>query len=200
MRYSENVQQILELKPDYMGFIFYKKSPRYVGDGWDGPGKGFPVTTKKIGVFVDEPADDIRLLADQYRFDYLQLHGHESPHYCKELKEEGYNLIKTVSLKKIDDLEVLGEFEPWVKYFLFDTPSKKYGGTGTTFDWSLLAAYNHKVPIFLSGGISLENLIEVKTLKGLNLEAIDVNSRFEVRPAWKDPALLAQLKNQIEEL
>jgi phosphoribosylanthranilate isomerase len=200
MRYAENIQQVLELEPDYMGFIFYNMSPRYVGDLWDGPGEEFPATTKKVGVFVNESSKRIRALAERYQLDHLQLHGHETPQYCQELFENGYTLIKVMSLKVEEDLDNLKNYKRWVKYFLFDTPSKQFGGTGNTFDWSLLEQYHNEVPIFLSGGISLDNLSNVKKLKELNLEAIDVNSRFEIRPGWKDPAMLERLKNQIQEL
>ncbi len=200
MKYEENIKQIFELKPDYMGFIFYKKSPRYVGDNWAGPGKDFPVTTKKVGVFVNETFKNLRALNDQFQFDYLQLHGDETPEYCKELAEDGLALIKAMSISEIKDLKQLNHYKPWVKYFLFDTPSSNYGGTGTVFDWSLLQQYDNELPVFLSGGLSLDNINEVGNMKNLNLQAIDVNSRFETRPGWKDPAMLENLKNQIQEL
>jgi len=200
MKHAENIQKVLELKPDYMGFIFYKESPRYVGDRWSGPGKDFPVTTKKVGVFVNESLKNLRTLNERFQFDYLQLHGHESPQYCKELCQDNLTLIKAVSLKTDEELKNLADFKPWVKYFLFDTPSSKYGGTGTVFDWSVLKEYDNEVPLFLSGGISLDNFMDVKELKGLNLEAIDVNSKFETHPGCKDPLKLERLKNKIKEL
>ena len=200
MKHAENIKQVLELGPDYMGFIFYNKSPRYVGEQWDGPGRDFPLTTKKVGVFVNESLQTIRLLADRYQFDYLQLHGHETPEYCRELRQDNFTLIKAVALNEDDELNTLEDYQPWIKYFLFDTPSNQFGGTGSTFDWSVLKEYDHEVPFFLGGGISLNNIREVQKLNELNLHAIDVNSRFETRPGWKDPVMLENLKNQIQEL
>lgn len=200
MKDAGNIAQVLKLEPDYMGFIFYKKSPRYVGDDWAGPGKDFPDSTKKVGVFVNEPLQKIRALASRFQFDYLQLHGDETPQYCKELAEEGFAVIKATGISEVKDLQHLNDYQPWVTYFLFDTPSSQFGGTGIPFDWSLLQQYNNEVPVFLSGGLSLDNIKEVHKIKDLNLTAIDVNSRFETQPGWKDLTMLTRLKNQIEEL
>jgi len=200
MKEKDNIQQVLDLAPDFMGFIFYKKSPRYVGDQWPGPGLQFPASTKKVGVFVNESLAKLDELTDRFQLDYIQLHGDETPEYCRVLSMEKRPIIKAVSINTQENLDLIEEYKPWVKYFLFDTPSEKYGGTGRVFDWSSLNDYDNEVPIFLSGGISGDNIHKVKNLTGLNLAAIDVNSRFEIAPGLKDVSMLAQLKKQISEL
>lgn len=200
MKAPDNIAGALKLQPDYMGFIFYKKSPRYVGSDWQGPEANFPKTTAKVGVFVNEELESLRLLADQYRLDYLQLHGGESPEYCQELSEAGYRLIKAVGLRTEADLERLSKYDKCVEYLLFDTPSQQYGGTGKTFDWSLLESYEGKQPFFLSGGLSTENVQAVSTLRHPGLWALDVNSRFETEPGIKDVARLKEFKEQLQKL
>ena len=185
MREQGNIQQVLELAPDFMGFIFYKKSPRYVGDHWQGPGSNFPVNTKKVGVFVNESLAQVKSIADRFQLDYIQLHGDETPEYCSVLSRQNRPIIKAVSINTQDDLLLIEEYNSSVKYILFDTPSEKYGGTGKVFDWSYLEEYDNKVPIFLSGGISVDNIQKIKHLSTLNLAVIDVNSRFEIAPGLK---------------
>jgi phosphoribosylanthranilate isomerase len=200
MRDPQNITKVLELSPDFMGFIFYEKSPRYVGHTWEGPGLDFPKETKKVGVFVNEKPGKILQLADQYGISWIQLHGHESPEACQQLKHQGYSLIKAVSINHSDDFKRLSAYKPWVNYFLFDTPGTNYGGTGRTFDWSLLNSYDNQLPIFLSGGLSLENIEGVVELKKMKLEVLDVNSRFEITPGIKDYNMLKKLKEQINKL
>jgi phosphoribosylanthranilate isomerase len=200
MREQGNIQQVLELAPDFMGFIFFKKSPRYVGDHWQGPGSDFPVNTKKVGVFVNESLAQVKSIADRFQLDYIQLHGDETPEYCSVLSRQNRPIIKAVSINTQDDLLLIEEYNSSVKYILFDTPREKYGGTGKVFDWSYLEEYDNKVPIFLSGGISVDNIQKIKHLSTLNLAVIDVNSRFEIAPGLKDVSMLTQLKKQLSEL
>ena len=165
-----------------------------------GPGYDFPEETKKVGVFVNENPHRMAQLADQYGIRWLQLHGHESPEDCQQLSDLGYSIIKAVSINHSDDFKQLSAFKPWVTYFLFDTPGTNYGGTGRAFDWSLLESYDNQLPIFLSGGLSLENIEDVAQLKDMKLEVLDVNSRFEITPGIKDYNLLKKLKEQIKKL
>jgi len=200
MRIRDNIDRVLELQPDYMGFIFYKKSPRYVGMDWEGPGSGFPDSTAKVGVFVNAQQEEVTSMSAKYALRYLQLHGDESPEYCQELAGEGYRIIKALGLSDQSDLQRLDAYTPWVQYFLFDTPSRQYGGTGTTFDWSLLTSYNGERPFFLSGGLSTKNVLEVAALNHSGLWALDVNSRFETAPGLKDLDKLKEFKEQLKRL
>lgn len=200
MKEADNIARVLNLEPDYMGFIFYRKSPRYVGEDWAGPGNGFPGSTKKVGVFVNEEMDRVVELAAKYQLEYLQLHGHETPDYCRLLSQQGLAVIKVTNPANLKEVKRLDQFKPWVEFFLFDTPGKQFGGTGKSFDWSLLEHYDNQVPVFLSGGISLENVQKVAELTRLNLSAVDVNSCFETRPGFKDVTKLKELKNKLLQL
>jgi phosphoribosylanthranilate isomerase len=197
MKEPENMARVLELGPDYMGFIFYERSPRYVGNQWAGPAVDFPETTSKVGVFVNEQPETVKSLAKKYRLDYLQLHGQETPEYCRELSQAGHCLIKVLNPETIQSTGQMDAYKPWVDFFLFDTPGKQHGGSGQTFDWSLLRQYDNEVPVFLSGGISLDNIKMVSELEPLNLAALDINSRFETRPGLKDIAMLSAFKNKL---
>ena len=200
MKTPDNIAGVLQLRPDYMGFIFYKKSSRYVGVDWPGPGSDFPETTAKVGVFVNEELEQLKLLADRYRLDYLQLHGDETPEYCRIVSKAGYQIIKAVGLRTDADHGRLAEYSQYVEYFLFDTPSQQYGGTGKTFDWSLLETYIGQRPFFLSGGLSTENVQAVSTLRHPDLWALDVNSRFETEPGIKNIVRLKEFKEQLQKL
>ena len=200
MKYQDNIQEVLDLQPDYMGFIFYRKSPRYVGDEWEGPGAEFPANTQKVGVFVNEPIDKVVEKAERFGLDLLQLHGNESPEYCRELEGLGYNLIKAIAVAHGADLDQGAGYLPWVRYFLLDTKSPSFGGSGQAFDWEILKDYPFELPMILSGGISLENVPQLKNLSDLNLAFIDVNSRFESAPGRKIYSRLSMLKQKLSEL
>ncbi len=200
MRDPENIAQVLELKPNFMGFIFYNKSPRYVGQQWVGPGPEFPSTTKKVGVFVNADLNQVKFLGYKYELDSLQLHGHETPEYCSNLFASGYEIIKAVSPDMVSDPEHIRAYKPWVHYLLFDTPSEQFGGTGHSFDWTLLAQYDNEIPVFLSGGIMIKSLDNISKLNKLNLASVDINSCFETRPGFKDINKLKEFKIKLEQL
>ncbi len=188
MKFLYNMKKVAQLKPDYMGFIFYEKSRRYMADTLTPEDlKGIPKRTKKVGVFVDASLEEVERQATTYQLDLLQLHGNESPEYCAALKEKGFLLIKVFSIgEDAFDFEPMKAYKPHVKYFLFDTKGKQPGGNGTTFDWSMLRKYDQEVPFFLSGGVGMENIDQLKALKYYNIHAVDVNSRFEIEPGLKD--------------
>lgn len=195
MKYTSNIQELIELSPDYMGFIFYPKSPRYIGDEiapeWM---DNLPDHIKKVGVFVNSTMTDLEKKAKAYRLDYIQLHGTETPEECKILKEKGYKIIKAFGVDESFDFVSCRSYKPFVEYFLFDTKSSSYGGSGKAFNWQLLENYPCKIPFFLSGGISGENMYELNKIAHPYLHAIDLNSKFEKKPGLKD---IHQLKSQI---
>ncbi|MEM9986812.1 MAG: phosphoribosylanthranilate isomerase, partial [Bacteroidota bacterium] len=141
---------------------------------------------------VDEDAHQIEDTARTYGLDYIQLHGNESPAQCKELQASGLQLIKVFSVANSFDFEVLKPYEEWVDFFLFDTKGKLPGGNGYTFDWEQMSNYPSEVPFFLSGGIGPEHRAVVKQLDLPKLYALDVNSKFEIRPGFKDVAKLKE--------
>lgn len=199
MTFPHNMRKVAQIKPDYLGFIFYEKSPRCMVDTLGREDlKQLPRRTQKVGVFVNASTKYMQQQAKTYGLNLLQLHGSESPAQCEELKKAGHQLVKVFSLGKEDfDFALLETYKPFVKYFLFDTKGKQPGGNGETFDWSLLRHYDQEVPFFLSGGVSLENVVLLKDLHYLNIHAIDVNSQFEVEPGLKDLDLLQKLKDQM---
>jgi len=200
MKFRHNMLKVAQMKPDYLGFIFYEKSPRYMPDTLNPKDlHQLPKRTQKVGVFVNASTGYIQQQAKAYRLDLLQLHGDESPEQCGELRKAGHRLIKVFGLGSENfDFSLLEKYKPYVQYFLFDTKGKQPGGNGETFDWSLLREYDQEIPFFLSGGISLDNVALLKGIPHLNIHAIDVNSRFEVEPGIKDINLVQKLKDKMK--
>src|SRR6476661_4955076 len=186
MRAPHNIAEILSLKPDWMGFIFYPKSKRFVQEIPEMPAS----EVKKIGVFVDHPQTELFAIASNNELDGLQLHGDETPEYVQQIRD-GFKgiLIKAISVDEHTDFGILQKYEPYVDYFLFDTKGAEKGGNGVRFDWNTLMNYTLQKPIILSGGIGLEDAAELKEFihtSALPIEVIDVNSRFEDAPGLKN--------------
>lgn len=185
MRDAKNIMQVAALRPDYMGFIFYEKSPRYVGRDFSIP-EEFPAYISRVGVFVNESTASMVEKATTHKLEYLQLHGHEPAKQCEELKKHGLKIIKVFSM---DDDMNFGDTQPYrevVDFFLFDTKGKYYGGNARTFNWSLLKKYDQQIPFFLSGGLTADNVATARELSGMNIHALDLNSGVEKEPAFKD--------------
>ncbi len=194
MRENSNILEVSLLCPDYMGFIFYPGTPRYVGENFKIP-DGFPSFTKKVGVFVNEDTERIRARVERYQLDLVQLHGNESVGQCQELKTRGIGVIKVFSVDDDMDFKVIKDYRDAVDFFLFDTKGKYYGGNAVSFNWDVLTRYDQSVPFFISGGITPENAGRIKMLKGLNLQAVDVNSGAEISPALKDVAKIEAIRS-----
>lgn len=199
LKFPHNLKKVAMLKPDYMGFIFYKKSRRYMEDTLAPQDlRTLPKKIKKVGVFVDADIDHVLRAAKAYRLDLLQLHGNESPEQCRLLKAEGFNIIKVFSIgEEAFDFTQLEPYKAHVHYFLFDTKGKQPGGNGITFDWSKLRQYDNEIPFFLSGGVSMDNIQQLSALAYFNLHAVDVNSQFEIEPGIKDINKLQRLKDKL---
>ncbi len=195
----DNISDVLALAPDYAGFVFYQKSPRYVGDDFAMP-KMANQNTSKVGVFVNETIDFIYNKISKYQLDFTQLHGSESPEFCEELRKMGVKIIKAFQVDKAFDFELLKKYDLVADYFLFDTKTKQYGGSGKSFDWSVLKNYAMKKKYFLSGGISIDNIGDLQKLDLTKIHAIDVNSKFESSPGSKKIPMLQKLKEQLQEL
>lgn len=181
MREAANIAALDELDPDYVGFIFYPKSSRFVQDV-----PTVETKAKRVGVFVNAKEAEVIDAARAYQLDLLQLHGDESVSYVKTLHEAGYSLMKVFSVTDELPLDKMKAYAPFVSFFLFDTKTPKYGGSGQKFNWSILEHYNLDKPFFLSGGIDLEDIERIKALELPQLYAVDINSRFEDRPAFKN--------------
>nr|WP_294926451.1 phosphoribosylanthranilate isomerase [uncultured Flavobacterium sp.] len=192
MKYPDNILEVGALLPDYMGFIFWEKSARY----FDGQIPELIKTIKKTGVFVNESVENIIEKIDKHDLQAVQLHGKESVEFCQNLKnniDDNIEIIKVFSVGDNFDFDVLKPFENACDYFLFDTKGKLPGGNGTTFDWKILENYDSDKPFFLSGGIGIEEIPTIKNLK-LPIYAIDVNSRFEIKPGLKNINLVRTIR------
>lgn len=187
MKFANNILEVSTLLPDYLGFIFYEKSSRY----FEGEIPEIPSSIKKVGVFVNEQYEEIKRKFKSYKLDLIQLHGDESPEFCKKLSDEKIKIIKAFSVDDHFDFQILERYEDVCDYFLFDTKGKLYGGNGTTFNWTILERYKSNRPLFLSGGIGIDELHKTKTLN-LPIHAIDVNSKFEIAPGLKNTQLCKQ--------
>ena len=195
MREAENIREVEALGIDLMGFIFWPKSGRYVSER---PAY-LPTNCKRVGVFVDEDIETVKRIAEDYALDYIQLHGHESPEYCAQLK--GLKLIKAFNIATTEDFKQTEPYTGIVDYFLFDTKGKSVGGNGEKFDWSVLSAYDGNTPFLLSGGIGPDDA-EVLTshfspLTSKKCVGIDLNSRFEIAPGLKDINKLKEFLNAL---
>ena len=198
MREPNNIAALSDLQPDYMGFIFWAPSSRYVNETTP----KLDQRIKKTGVFVDASVDYIQSSISTHQLQAVQLHGKETPNYCQLIQGFGVEVIKAFSVKNVFDFSTLEAYESSCDFFLFDTKGALPGGNGYTFDWSLLKEYPSQKPFFLSGGIGLENTQEIKELLNtdLPLYAIDVNSKFELAPGLKKIKDITQFKNKLYEL
>lgn len=217
MRDEANIRAVLKtipyaVKPAMLGFIFYERSPRFAEK------YGYAVSpdvvrslrksVQTIGVFVNAKRETILETVQRYDLCGVQLHGAETPSFCRDLGEElamlsgkmlsgntpnnKILLLKAFSIALESDFEDIPSYEGAVDYGLLDAKGLQYGGNGTTFDWSLLQKYEANIPFFLSGGIGNENVEDIKNLRHSQLIGVDVNSRFETAPALKNPAKLAE--------
>jgi phosphoribosylanthranilate isomerase len=197
MKYPENITQVAALQPDYLGFIFYKKSKRH----FDGIIPALPQTIKKVGVFVDASNDYINDKIKRYNLKTIQLHGDETPVFCRQFYNKNLEIIKVFSVGEQFDFKVLEKYETVVDYFLFDTKGAQKGGNGISFDWTLLDKYPSQKPYFLSGGIGLESVNDIKQFKKSPASkycyALDINSQFEDAPGQKNIEKLKAFKNAI---
>lgn len=216
MRDPENIRQVATTGIDWMGFIFYAKSPRRFGSVDSGQwtddslkktdsnhSSNYQLSTinrqlKKVGVFVNATPEYMMGTANLYKLDYLQLHGNESPDTCYALQKRGYAIIKAFSIASIDDLASITEYEGRADYFLFDTKCNGYGGSGRQFDWSILAAYNGNTPFLLSGGINPDSADAIVNFKHPRLAGIDLNSGFETEPGMKDAEKIKMFIDKIK--
>lgn len=196
MKDPENIQGLLSIRPDFIGFIFYPKSPRYVEGLDEDLILRIPLRIKKVGVFVNESLTKVLKTADQYGLEYIQLHGDEDLEFAKSLKSRGLKVIKVFRI--MDTLPISArKYEGVADYFLFDTATANYGGSGRHFDWNILRNYNLSTPFLLSGGVQITDLPRIKQFEINQLVGIDVNSRFEISPGMKKMELIKELKEAL---
>lgn len=185
LRDKENMEQVAALSPDYMGFIFYGLTPRFVGDMPVENLNNLPSTIIKTAVFVNESAENINTLIDKYKFNAIQLHGDESAAFCALFKGK-VTVIKAFGISDDFDFGQLYPYVDHIDYFLFDKKTSIYGGSGKVFEWEVLNKYDLDKLFFLSGGLSPDNLEGIKNITNPQFYGVDLNSRFEIEPAVKD--------------
>ena len=201
MKYRDNILEVIEYRPDYLGFIFYPGSPRYAGENMEDLSTiNIPATIKKTGVFVNEKQETIKQIASSVSLDMVQLHGSETVEDCIELKKSGLKVIKVFSVGEDFDFNQMEQYIDHVDYFLFDTKGKYHGGNSFPFDWEIIERYPFRIPFFLGGGIGLENIDLVKQISNPYLYALDANSRLEVSPGLKDSDKIKLFRRKFDKL
>ena len=195
---NQNVEKLVKLKPDYVGFIFYINSPRFAGKNTP----ALPDGIKKTGVFVNSQFEFIKKTIKKHSLQSVQLHGDETPDFCRLIKSLGVEVIKAINIIDNYDFKKLLPYQKFCNYFLFDTKGKLPGGNGYAFDWEILKDYTLNTPFFLSGGIGPEHVSKIKKLLKTNLPiyAIDINSKFETKPGFKKIEIIEDFKNKINGL
>ncbi len=195
MRNKTNIVELIQVQPDFIGFIFHEESSRNV---LVKPEVEIPKTIKKVGVFVDKTIDFILQKTKNFKLDYIQLHGKEAPQFCRKIKNKNLKVIKAFNIKEGFDFERLKKYEPTCELFLFDAFGKKAGGNGVVFDWKLLQNYKGKIPFLLSGGIDATMASEIRKIKHLKFIGIDINSGFEIEPALKNIKNIKTFYNELQ--
>lgn len=192
MREADNIRQVDGLAIDLIGFLFYEGSPRFSAHRPE----YLPLSTKRVGVFVNESETVIGEKIEEYGLHFVQLHGTESPDFCARIQSYGVGVIKAFPIGSTDDLPQTAGYTSCCDLFLFDTPTKAHGGSGLSFDWDLLRLYQGPIPFLLSGGIGPDDATRVSDFYHPLCRGIDINSRFEISPGLKNISLLKSfLKN-----
>ena len=187
----KQIQELISLKVDFLGFIFYERSPRFVLNYLSFKEISEIKHSGKVGVFVNESIKAIVEIASEAQLDIIQLHGDEDDRFILKLRQligENIQIIKVIRIgnQTAEELQKTINQQPLTNnYLLFDTDSQAFGGTGKTFDWNILNEIEIPIPYFLSGGISLENIHQLKSINHQPF-ALDINSKFEFEPGNKD--------------
>lgn len=195
MRYAQNIREVESLRPDMMGFMCWSGSKRYVSQK-----PGYLPDVCRVGVFVNPTADEVVLKVRELGLNRIQLHGTETPQLCRAIhKATGLPIMKAIQVAQASDFDVCSAFEraDGVDMFLFDTKCGGWGGSGQSFDWSLLDCYKGSKPFILAGGIGPGMEESIASIRHPQFYGIDLNSRFEIEPALKEISKLSLFINNI---
>lgn len=198
---TDQIHELISMKIDFLGFIFYEKSPRYVLNHLSLSEISGIKHSGKVGVFVNESVENIVAIAEDTALNYIQLHGDEEENFIDELRNKLNKEVKIIKVFRVGNEFGNLKFKVQnlksdVDYFLFDTDSKAFGGTGKTFNWQILNELEIPKPYFLSGGISPLNFNDIQNIRQQPF-ALDINSKFETEAGNKD---LEKIKNFYEKL
>ncbi|MGY6562458.1 MAG: phosphoribosylanthranilate isomerase [Luteibaculaceae bacterium] len=189
----ENLRELISFEPNYLGFIFYRKSKRYMAETLLPQHLNeVPKSIAKVGVFVDESIEKMLSTAATYNLQVIQLHGSEGPEICQKLKEQGLQVFKAIAVDSETNFNDFQTFSPYTDAFILDTKGPEKGGNGYSFSWEILNSYTLEVPFLLSGGIGNHNLKEAETLSQPFKIGYDINSKMETEPGLKCPQLVKQ--------
>ena len=214
----DQIQELVSLNTDFLGFIFYEKSPRFVLNQLSLEEISEINHQGKVGVFVNETVEKIVEISEKAKLNFIQLHGDEDEEFIKRLRQMLNENTKIIKVIRIGDdktnfeneIKKMSNLKSQISNLLFDTDSKAFGGTGKTFDWKILNEIEIPKPYYLSGGISLENIknlqnfvkvnmSENKTLTKLNTPfALDINSKFETEPGIKNLEKIKTFKSLLK--
>ena len=197
MKYPQNIETVSALNPDMMGFIFHPNSPRYVERLDSKALHSIPENILKIGVFVNQKFVDTYLMTERYKLDGVQLHGNETVEYCRSFKELKLKVLKSFPVSVASDFDNTKEYEGVCDYFLFDAKTPAFGGSGVKFDWNILSEYEGKTPFILSGGISIDDVEEIKKINHPKFAGVDINSKFEISPGLKSLVMVSTFVNKL---
>ena len=192
LKENQNILDITGLDIDWIGYNFYKPSSRYITIV---PAINNEINQKKVGVFVNEDMDIVKDYIDKYKLDLIQLHGDETPEYCSKAQSL-IPIIKVFRIHKEFNFDMLDDYRV-AEYFLFDTDTKNYGGSGIKFDWNILTHKSISRPFLLSGGIAYDDWEKILSFKADNFIGIDINSKFESEPGLKDATLIRKFINHL---
>ena len=201
----DQIVELMQMNIDFLGFIFYEKSPRYVLNALTLNEIKSIQHRGKVGVFVNENIPTILEISEKAGLNYIQLHGDENEDFIIELRQNLKEEVKIIKVFRIPIVIPRNEesqrfftsllaVQNDIDYVLFDTDSKSFGGTGKTFDWQILNELEINIPYFLSGGISEENIENIKQLE-LQPFALDINSKVEIEPGNKNINKIKIVKN-----
>ncbi len=193
LQIGNQVNELDEMEPiDFLGFIFYSNSKRFIG-------KAIPLVNKKekVGVFVNERIETIEQICLQNGIQTIQLHGDETPEVCAILSKK-YSVIKAIGIIDSNSFNGIEKYEAFIDFFLFDTKTSEYGGSGKCFDWSILSSYKLETPFFLSGGIHPNTVEKIKKIKHPKMIGVDINSGFEISPGNKNILSIEKFANNIK--
>ena len=195
MREPENIRAVEQAGADWMGFILWPHSSR-----WLGQVPSYLPECPRVGVFVNPTDEEVQHWHGALRLDYIQLHGDETPDRCRQIHDmAGVPIIKAIAVLQPSDLKQAEGFHlsDGVAYLLFDTKCPARGGSGSQFDWSIVQLYHGELPFLLSGGIGPEDARRVCAVSHPLMAGVDLNSRFETAPGLKDWEALESFIQQI---
>lgn len=201
MRDAQNIREIDAIEGvDMIGLIFWDGSKRYVAQ----KPEYLPVNAMRAGVFVDEEIEEVVAKVKEYELGIVQMHGDENLAYVSELRKALVSadvkmpkIVKAIPVSSRSSVLKAMMWDGYVDGILFETPTNGFGGSGVSFDWSLLSSYRARTPFFLTGGIGPLSLEALKEFSHPEWIGVDLNSKFETAPGVKDVEAVRQFVKEL---